>query len=515
MIHTRFEMSVIRSLKLSRDRSPAKIAIADGEQSWTFSEFDRLTDNIAYNLIARGVEPGDRAALHLLNGPEMALSVIGCLKAGCSLVPINTRLKGCEVDYALRHSGSSCYLSQPELYDAVAASCPAILAHDQGYSKCKPTGKRFASFEDLLRSPVHSGSLPEIAADHIAAILYTSGTTAHPKGVVHTHGTLLQTARMMFEMQLDEDQVVLVMSSMSHLIGFCMLFVSALVNGATAVITKPFEFENALDAIQRRRCTYTLALPVMFQSLLRTQTAAPRDVSSGRYYFCGGDSVAPALREAFQQVFAPIYEVYGLTEIAPVSFNGPSEIRAGSIGKVFQHVRFGLLDSSGSDAEPGTLGEICIQGPHLMKGYWQNPEATVAVFRNGWFRTGDLARCADGYYWFAGRIKELIIRGGSNVSPQEVEAVLSEHPGVAEVAVVGRPDPIWGETVVAHVVLRPGRQCGAQELISHARQRLADYKSPETVIFRDELPKGPTGKIQRRALREWERVPAVGVSSRV
>lgn len=161
------------------------------------------------------------------------------------------------------------------------------------------------------------------------------------------------------------------------------------------------------------------------------------------------------------------------------------------------------MDFSGCDAGPGDAGELCIQGPHLMTGYWQDAEATAAAFHGNWFRTGDLARRdPDGFYWFAGRKKEIIIRGGSNISPQEVEAALSEHPAVAEVAVVGHPHPVWGETVAAHVVKRPGHQLEESELIAFARERLADYKTPETVIFHSELPKGPTGKLQRRVLRE-------------
>jgi long-chain acyl-CoA synthetase len=168
---------------------------------------------------------------------------------------------------------------------------------------------------------------------------------------------------------------------------------------------------------------------------------------------------------------------------------------------------FRLVDSEGREVRPGDIGEICVQGPHLMTGYWQDPDASRAAIRDGWFHTGDLASCdADGFYWFAGRKKEIIIRGGSNISPQEVEAVLYQHPAVAEAGVVGQPDYVWGEAVVAFVVLRSGHTTTEPELIAFVRERLADYKTPESIIFRTELPKGPTGKIQRRALRQEERV---------
>jgi long-chain acyl-CoA synthetase len=310
----------------------------------------------------------------------------------------------------------------------------------------------------------------------------------------------------MRQMGLDEDQVVLVMSSMAHMIGFEMLFLSALINGATTVITRPFECLSALSAYAHWGCTYTLALPVMFKLLVETQLQAQRNVTSGRFFFCGGDCVSPALQEVFQRSFAPICEVYGATEIAPICWNRPGDVRVGSIGKPGDGVAIRLVDSSGCDVEPGEVGEIWLQGPHMMRGYWQDAEATAGALRNGWFRTGDLAhRDDDGFYWFAGRKKEIIVRGGSNISPQEVEAVLYEHPAVEEVAVVGHPDAVWGEGVVAHVVLQAGQRLGGSELIAFARSRLADYKVPDTVVFQSELPKGPTGKLQRRVLREEHR----------
>jgi long-chain acyl-CoA synthetase len=199
----------------------------------------------------------------------------------------------------------------------------------------------------------------------------------------------------------------------------------------------------------------------------------------------------------------PICEAYGATEIAPLSWNRPGSIRIGSVGQPGNGIEFRLVDAFGRDVKPGEVGEVCVRGAHLAIGYWQDPEATDAAFRDGWFHTGDLAtRDTDGYYWFAGRQKEIIICGGSNISPQEVEAVIYAHPAVLEAAVVGRPDEVWGERVVAFVVLRPGQTVTEAGLIAFARERLADYKVPERIVFQADLLKTPTGKIQRRALRE-------------
>ncbi len=498
------------AFQISADRNPGKTAIAFGADAWTFSEFHRLSGNIAQNLAAAGAEPGDRVALHMLNGPELALAIAGCLKGGFIVVPINARLKGREIDYILRHSGSAFYIGEPQLYEDIAHSCPALEELTALYLAGRP-GQAGRPFDELLRTSGRNGSLGDIPAEQTAAIMYTSGTTAHPKGVVHTHGTLFETTRAMHGMQLDEDQVVVVTSSMAHLVGFGMCFLSALAKGATTVITRPLDFDGALNAFERWHGTYTMTLPVVLQCLLARQMQAPRDLSSARYFFCGGDSVTPALQHAFARSIAPICEVYGATEITPATWNRPGEVRIGSIGKPGNGIEFHLAGAQGFEGRPGCAGEICIRGPHLATGYWQEPEATHAVFQNGWFRSGDLAtRDAQGFYWFTGRKKEIIIRGGSNVSPQEVEAALCEHSAVAEAGVVGRKDPLWGEVVIAHVALRHGRQIEEQELIAFVRERLADYKTPAAIIFHSELPKGATGKIQRRALRDKEVLIAAG-----
>ncbi len=483
-----------------------------GEQAWTYAELDELTDNVACNLLAAGLEPGDRVAFHISNGPELAFGYLGCLKAGGIAVPINTRLKGPEIDYILRHSGSAFYIGQRDLYVEAASSCSAIAALELRYLTGDSEGMQTRSFKELLRPIAGFLPFPEITPDQAAAILYTSGTTSRPKGVIHTHESLLQTALAMRNMHLDQDQVAAVMSSMSHLIGFGMMFLSGLLNGATVVITQPFDFKGVLEAYERWGCTFTLGLPVMFHGLLHEQAERPRNVTSGRFFFCGGDSVTPTLQDSFQIALGPVCEVYGMTEITPAAWNRPNDVRVGSIGRPGDGIAFRLVDSAGHDVTPGEVGEICVQGPHLMTGYWHDPDATAAAIKNGWFHTGDLARCdADGVYWFAGRKKEIIVRGGSNISPQEVEAALCQHPAVYEVGVVGRRDEVWGEVVVAFVVLRAGQAVAEAELIAFARKRLADYKTPESIIFRDELPKGPSGKIQRRALRQEESAFAPGV----
>ena len=444
----------------------------------------------------------------MLNGLELALGYLGCLKTGAIAVPVNTRLKGLEIEYILRQSQAACYIGQPELYAEVSP-----FHKDLPYvRRCYLTGgglppNNLRPFAELLEAPPRPVVLPAIVAEQTAAILYTSGTTAHPKGVTHSHATLVHTARAMRRMQLDENQLVLVMSSMAHIVGFGMLFLASLVNGASVVLVPRIDALSVLQVLEHHRCTYTLGLPVLFHALAEAQRRTPHDVSSGRHYFCGGDSVSPALQEAFQRTMGrSVCEAYGGTEAVPLTYNRPGLARVGSIGQAAEGVTIRLLDGEDRDIQPGEVGEICVQGPVCMTGYWKDPVATATANRGGWFHTGDLARRdAEGYYWFAGRTKEIIIRGGSNISPQEVEGVLLEHPGIDEAAVIGRPDPIWGEIVVAYVVVQSSKNLTMETILEFARPRIAAYKLPQDIIFLDALPKGPTGKLNRRALRQADR----------
>jgi len=507
MNYERNPVSLADLFRQSRIRTPDKIAVACGERSWTYAEMDGITDDVASHLLEAGLECGDRVALHFANSAELAFSYLGCFKAGCTAVPVNTRLKYPEIDYILRHSGAACYMGQPDLFAEAAKSNKLA----PGLDRCFVTGTLPDSayvrpFRSLLRPAGGRRDAPAISPDQVAAILYTSGTTARPKGAAHSHNTLAETALIMQNALLRQDDVVVVMSSMAHMVGFAMVFLPALLCGATVAISPALDPGAVLDTFERWRGTYLLGLPAAFHNLVQEQISSPRDLSSGRTYFRGGDSVPPSLQTAFPSVMGqPICEMYGMTEIAPASWNRAHDARIGSIGKLGEGLRCRLLDKEERDVQPGAIGEICLQGPHLMTGYWLDPDATAAAMRGGWFHTGDMGRCDDdGYFWFAGRKKEFIIRGGSNISPQEVEAALCHHPAVSEAAVVGRKHPVLGETVVAWVVLRPGETTTEADLIAFARNRLADYKTPDRITFVAELPKSPVGKTQRSALREQE-----------
>jgi long-chain acyl-CoA synthetase len=289
-----------------------------------------------------------------------------------------------------------------------------------------------------------------------------------------------------------------------HASGFYAVLLPAVMLGATIVALPGFDPAEVLDAIERHRCTFAITLPALMQFVCEEQARKPRDVSSLRIAGAGGDTVPVALQERFQTLFGiPLFECYGMTESLPITVNPLDAIRPGSTGRVTEGVEVRVVSLMGREVALGDTGEVVVRSPANCLGYWDDAKATADLLRDGWLHTGDLACCdAEGYYWFRGRMKQIIIRAGSNISPQEVEEALYRHPAVMEVGVVGQPDPVYGELVVAFAVVREGGGVDAEELCRFARERLADYKVPERIVFVDALPMGLTGKVDRRALKE-------------
>ncbi|MBA0087993.1 MAG: long-chain fatty acid--CoA ligase, partial [Acidobacteria bacterium Pan2503] len=314
---------------------------------------------------------------------------------------------------------------------------------------------------------------------------------------------LLATALLWESLPTGPDDNVLVMTPLAHAMGLTTVL-TALHQGATATVLRTFDPAAALDLIERFRCSHIGGVPAMLQFVVEEQSRRPRDLSSIRHAGAGGDTVSAALQRRFQDVFGiQLREGYGLTESCPVSFNSLGDIRIGSVGPPAPGVELRLVDRHSHDVPAGETGEILVRSSANCVGYWNDPDATARLFEDGWLHTGDLAsRDEDGYYWFKGRLKQLIIRGGSNISPQEVEEALHQHPAVLEAGVVGAPHPIFGEVPMAGVALRAGHLVNEDQLRAHARTLLADYKVPARIFFLPELPKGLTGKVDRRSLRD-------------
>jgi len=482
-------MTVDSALHRHAKRQPSKAAVQTADRSITYAELDASVSCLARNLLDRGLRAGDRVAVHWSNSIETVQLLLAAFRAGLVAVPINLRLKPPEIAYLFEHSSTCICFSEPAL---------AAMAEE---------ARRGGVPEVVIEFPaitINPGSLPEVDPAQPAVILYTSGTTARPKGVTHTHRSLLGTALISASVPIAPNDILLVMTSLMHASGLNFGLMPALHLGATAVLLRTFDPAVALDLIERFRCTHIMGLPAMLQFVVEEQARHARDVSSVSNAGAGGDTVPAALQRRFHDLFGTeLREGYALTEGVPVTFNRNGNVRVGSIGTAAPGVSTRLVDLHGRDVPAGETGEILVRSPGNCVGYWNDPAATACLFTDGWMHTGDTAsRDEDGYYWFKGRLRQLIIRGGSNISSQEVEEALYQHPAVLEAGVVGAPHPVFGEVPVAFVVLRASQSVNEFQLRTHARKLLADYKVPERIFFLAELPKGVTGKVDRRGLRD-------------
>lgn len=466
------------------DAAPQNTAIICGAAAISYAELDRTTTALARWLLQQGLRTGDRVAIHWANSVEIVTLCFACFKAGVIAVPVNIRLKPAEVEYVLRHSEASICFSQPYLAhiaeQAIAAGNLAIPLRS-----------------DLPRETDLAGVLPEVIPTDPCIILYTSGTTAHPKGAIHTHASLFHSGRMTLLLFDGPGTVAMATTQVSHMSGICALM-ACLLNRRTVLLLPAFEPALALDSIERFRVNHVVSLPLMLELMVVEQAQRPRDVSSLQNLSCGGDSLPVPLQQRLEDTFGvPVIEVIGMTESCPAIWNTAQFNRAGSVGKTGADVK--IEGNYGNDG----VGEMLVRSPANFIGYWRDTEATVLALRDGWLHTGDLVRQdSDGYLWFSGRLKQIIIRGGSNIAPQEVEEVLYAHPSVLQACAVGVPHPLFGQGVAAYVALKETATASTQELRDFARERLADYKLPENIWFLPELPRGLTGKIDRRALAE-------------
>lgn len=462
-------MLLWNQLKAHAANQGEKLALVCGDNRLTYAQFTAQAERLARAWLRQGFRPGDRVALHLRNGTELATCYYACFAAGLVAVPVNNRLTPEEIAYVLEHSGASAYVAQPDL--RVSTFVPGLNLD--------------------LRAVVNEVAeydLPTPHADDPALLLYTSGTTARPKGVVHTQRTLVGNASYMDTWGLTAEDHTLLFTPMVHASGAIMLLMSSLWIGATVTIVPMFDAATVLDTWERSRATFYMALPTLVRAILTEQHARPRRITTGRLAICGGDTVPVPLQEEYAATFGhPMVEGFGMTEGLPMMANRPDSNRPGSMGRPVGDIEIRVVD-----------GELWVRGSGIATGYWG-----AEPFEDGWLPTGDLVETdADGFIWFRGRKKEIIVRGGSNISPQEVEETLYRHPAVAEAGVVGEKDTYWGEVVVAFVALRDGHTASAQELLAFTREHLAQYKCPERLLFLPGLPKGPTGKVQRRALKE-------------
>ncbi len=485
---------------------PRNVALVMGEREVTYGELWGLSWKVANALLNRGIRPGDRVALVLPNCVEYVALLYGLPSCGTICVPVNPLLKPGEMAYIFSHSESSAVVTIPPLEEVVCAAAEEVPSLKQVFvlgESAKGNVNLAPEIAQASTSPLPSAPREE----DIALIIYTSGTTGRPKGAMLTHLNLVYDAEAAGRMTaLSSEDVFLCVLPLFHSFGITVCAVLPFLYGAKVVLLPRFSPEETAVAIERHRVTFFPAVSTMFLALLRAKFSKEYDFSSLKYCIAGGAPCPLEVMEEWEKRFGvPIAEGDGPTECGPVtSVNPPlGRIKPGTVGPALPGVRMKIVDDNDFELPPGEVGEIVVKGPNVMLGYYKAPEETREALRYGWFHTGDLGKVdEDGYFSIVDRKKDLIIVGGLNVYPREVEEVLYRHPKVKEAAVVGMPDPLRGEAVKAYVVLKEGEEATEAEIISFCRQHLAPFKVPRRVEFLPELPKSATGKILRRELRE-------------
>ena len=463
----------------------------------SYGGLDELTSQFAGLLQARGIEASDRVGIMLPNVPQFAVAFYAALRAGAIVVPMNVLLKRREVSFYLSDSEASLLIAWHGFADAAQTG-----AADAGVDCLIVTP---GEFERELAEAEPIAEVAPAAGDDTAVILYTSGTTGTPKGAELTHSNLKRNVDVSIGLfSIGKGDVVLGALPLFHVFGLTCGLNTVIATGACLTLIPRFDPAKALAIIERDHVNVFEGVPTMYSALLHDPAAETTDVSSLRVCVSGGAALPVEVLRAFEERFGcTVLEGYGLSETSPIaSFNHlDRERKPGSIGTPVNGVEMKVVDDNGDEVPSGEAGEIVIRGHNIMKGYWKRPEATAEAIRDGWFHSGDIGRVDDdGYFYIVDRKKELIIRGGFNVYPREIEEVIYEHPAVREAAVIGIPHPELGEEVGAAVALKPGSTATEAEIRDHVKANIAAYKYPRHVWFVDELPKGATGKILKREI---------------
>ena len=491
---------------LARDR-PEHPALVCGERSITYATLDQRSCRLANALLAEGVHVDSRVAYLDVNEPEFFEVMLGCTKIGATVAPINFRLTPREIGQIVADSEATVLV----LGHRFASLAEPVQQAASGLRRVVVTGAEYEQWIDACddADPSYSGG-----PDDVVLQLYTSGTTGLPKGVLIDNANCSALLNVAQEWSVDESSVCMVAMPLFHIggSGWAMVGLAA---GATDVLVPELDPAGVLDLIEQRQVTNAFIVPAVLQMMTNVPGAENRSYSSLRSIAYGASPITPAvLRRSLEVLRAPLYQVYGLTESTgavtqlPAEDHdpgGPREHLMRSAGRAYPWVELKAVDPvTGEDARPGDVGEILIRSVQVTTGYWNKPEETKATIdEQGWLHTGDAGYVdSEGYVFLTDRIKDMIVSGGENVYPIEVETVLAEHPDVADVAVIGVPDEKWGETVKAVVVLREGSDLTEEALLDYGKQNLAGFKRPRSVDFAGELPRNPSGKLLKRVLRE-------------
>ncbi|GGZ62869.1 acyl-CoA synthetase [Streptomyces bluensis] len=483
-------------------RTPHRTALIHGDTTLTYADLYERTTRLAHALRGTGVRRGDRIAYLGPNHPSYLETMFAAGTLGAVFVPLNTRLAGPEIAHQLADSGAKALVHGPS-HAGLVDGLPGEL-RDTGVRTTIEVG---AEYEALLAGAGNEPIDEPVTHDDTCVIMYTSGTTGRPKGAMLTHGNLTWNAfNVLIELDLVADERALVAAPLFHTAGLNMLTLPVLLKGGTCVLVEAFDPAGTFDLIEQHRITFMFGVPTMFDQMARNERWARAELSSLRILTCGGAPVPRALIARYQERGLTFLQGYGMTEAAPgVLFLDAEHAvsKAGSAGvpHFFSDVRVVRPDMT--PAALGETGEVVVRGPHVMPGYWGLPEETAAAFTDGWFRSGDAARIdEDGYVHIVDRIKDMIISGGENIYPAEIEDRILAHPDVAECAVIGVPDERWGEVPRAVVVPREGATVDPDDVLASLAGRLAPYKIPKSVVLAEALPRTASGKLLKARVRQ-------------
>lgn len=492
--------------KKIKEEGERVILIYDGKEI-TNVEMNRASRRLAQALKDLGVNRGDRVILQMPNCPEVLQGFGAIWRIGAVAVPINYLVGEEETAYIYQDSGAKVVVSSSMFLPKIQAGklkAPGL----ENVILIEPEAPEgFLSYPHLLEKGYEEAEVADMRDDELAALIYTAGTTGRPKGVMHTHLSLYENARMQYEsLALPDGLTAIFVLPLCHSYGIASINLGLFRRSGKAVLLNSFNVEAIFSAIEKYRADTLAGVPTMYVFMLLFPDAKKYDLSSMKYWFCGSAPLALETFHRFKETFGfEIIEGWGLTEAGANNATNPLEglKKVGSIGIPMKGTEIRIVDNAGNPLPARKEGEILIRGPMLMKGYWHKPEETAQVIRNGWLSTGDVGyKDEDGYFWITERKKDLIIKAGENISPRTIEEVLFGYPKVSEAAVIGMKDDLYGENIKAFVVLKPGEEATAEEIVEYCRKKLTNFLVPKEVVFLNALPKNLVGKVLKKELRE-------------
>lgn len=494
---------------LTPDREALLFVGAGSSQRYSYAELNVRANRLANWLHDElGVRKGDRVSILAHNSIAHIDCFYGLAKLGAIFAPLNWRLAAKELRPIINDFEPKVLIVGPEFTDVVAEFRASVKIDHYIAVEGAQLEDALSYETSVAQAAATEPASPLLADDDTWLILYTSGTTGQPKGALIPHRQVVYNCiNTIVSWGLTEHDVSPVYTPLFHAGGLFAFLAPLFYIGGRIIVTRTFELEETLQLIDDERCTVVLGVPTIFQMWMNTPMFKEVSFESVRFFISGGAPLPESLVESWVAAKGGVFrQGYGLTEVGPSCFSMTDEesvTKLGSVGKPIFHSKMLLVDTEGHDVPVGEVGELLIAGPHVCTGYWRNPEATANTIRDGWFHTGDMVRMdEDGFFYIVGRFKDMIISGAENIYAAEVEAVFREHPAVAEAALIGKPDPQWGEVGLMVVVLQADQSTTAEELQNYCGQHLARYKIPKEIIFADALPYSPYGKVMKTELKK-------------